>query len=76
MKAINDAGRSLTRYELVDAVERQGLKIGGTDKPRNMGTILWRSGHFINSGGGYWPKEATHPDSMFQGEDGGEQSIL
>ena len=56
IKAVNEANRPMTRYELVDAVESQGLRVGGTDKPRNMGTILWRSGAFDNDGEGYRPK--------------------
>ncbi len=59
--AVENAERPMTRYELVEAVERQGLVIGGNDKARNMGTILWRSGQFVNGGDGYWPKDSDPP---------------
>lgn len=55
--AVNKANKPLTRYELVDAVEARNLTVGGADKARNMGTILWRSKAFDNEGEGYRPKD-------------------
>ena len=46
----------MTRTELVNAMEEDGMLIGGTDKAKNMGTIMWRSNRFTNIEGlGYWP---------------------
>ena len=53
--ALREAGRPLTRFELIPLVEAQGCIIGGTDKARNLGTILWRSKQFESTGDGYWP---------------------
>lgn len=60
-KALRDNDRPMTRYELVDAVEKAGLTVGGVDKARNMGTILWRSKQFKNAGDGYWPADDDPP---------------
>lgn len=56
LQAVHETGRPLTRYELVKAVEAKGKVVGGVDKSRNMGTILWRSKAFENNGEGYRPK--------------------
>lgn len=56
--AIRQRQHPMTRSELVKDLEKQGLVIGGTDKSKNMGTILWRSKQFENvEGQGYWPLE-------------------
>lgn len=50
--------RPLTRSELVKLLTLRGLRIAGTDKSKNVGTIIWRSKEFENvEGKGYWPKE-------------------
>ena len=50
--------RPLTRSELVRFLTLRGLKIAGTDKSKNIGTIIWRSKQFENvEGKGYWPLE-------------------
>jgi hypothetical protein len=59
--ALRNNERPMTRYELVDAVEGAGLVVGGVDKGRNMGTILWRSKQFSNTGEGYWPIDDDPP---------------
>lgn len=58
-KLILARGRPMTRYELVEAIERDGLIVGGHDKARNIGTILWRSKAFENQGEGYWPSRGA-----------------
>lgn len=61
--AIKESGVPMTRTQLVSALESKGLTIGGTDKSKNMGTILWRSGVFDNiEGHGYWPKDSRPYD--------------
>ncbi|GAB5349094.1 hypothetical protein [Alteriqipengyuania sp. 357] len=58
IQAIRDRGSPMTRSELVGTLENQGMVIGGADKNKNMGTILWRSKKFENvEGHGYWPLE-------------------
>jgi hypothetical protein len=50
--------RPLTRSELVRLLTLRGLRIAGTDKSKNIGTIIWRSKQFENvEGKGYWPLE-------------------
>jgi hypothetical protein len=52
-------GRPLTRYQLVDAIEREGVEIPSSDKARYLGTILWRhKDRFVNLVDfGYWLKD-------------------
>jgi hypothetical protein len=59
--AILAAGEPLNRYELIEPIEKMGLVIGGQDKARNLGTIMWRSKQFINTGAGYWPRDQLAP---------------
>ena len=50
--------RPLTRTELVHLLTLRGLRIAGTDKSKNVGTIIWRSKQFENvEGKGYWAKD-------------------
>lgn len=69
-KAIESAGRPLQRGELVDIIEGMGVPIHSEDKPRYIGTILWRNeDRFENiEGKGYWLKARKIPDyeSLFQ----------
>lgn len=70
-RIINEAGMPMTRTRLVEAIERQGLVIPSTDKPRYIGTILWRHrDRFVNlTDHGYWLRNRTcafahyHPGS-------------
>lgn len=44
---------------MVRLLTLRGLKLPGTDKAKNIGTIMWRSNEFDNvEGKGYWPKDA------------------
>lgn len=55
-------GRPMTRGELADAVERAGHQIPSGDKPRYLGTIMWRlKRRFENRGEGYWLKGVSLP---------------
>lgn len=40
---IRAAGRPLTRAEIVEELEAIGFKLNSSDKPRYIGTILWRN---------------------------------
>lgn len=61
---LREAGQPMTRTELVNALETAGYPVGGADKSKNLGTIIWRSKAFDNQGDGYWPKgdEAPMPE--------------
>ncbi len=65
-RVIRDAGRPLTRGEIVEALERRDVEIPATDKPRYIGTIAWRNkGTFRNIEGlGYWLTEEPLPMAM------------
>ena len=54
-----DNGRPLKRGALVRAMERRGVTLVGSDKAKNLGTILWRHrDSFVNiDGHGYWPAD-------------------
>lgn len=53
---IVERGEPMTRTQLVDALEASGMEVGGDDKSKNLGTIIWRAKAFDNVGDGYWPK--------------------
>jgi hypothetical protein len=58
-RILGKTGLPLNRYQLVDAIEREGILIPSTDKPRFIGTILWRQkDRFVNlKDFGYWLKD-------------------
>lgn len=57
---ILDAGRPLSRTELLLQLQEHGFEIDGADKSKVLGTNLWRSKRFHNlKGVGYWP--VSHP---------------
>ncbi|MCP5371092.1 MAG: hypothetical protein H6907_05100 [Hyphomicrobiales bacterium] len=58
-----ERGSPMTRGELVDKFDEFGLPVGGTDKSKNMGTIMWRlRDEFVNlEGHGYWPRDIPCP---------------
>ncbi|MCE4226771.1 hypothetical protein HCU64_23805 [Methylobacterium sp. C25] len=57
-------GRPMTRGELLDAFESEGIPLAGRDKARNLGTIMWRFREEFENvpGRGYWPKDVPNPD--------------
>lgn len=62
-KVIRDMGQPLQRGDIVDMLEIEGHKIRSADKPRYIGTILWRNNdRFVNiEGRGYWLKDVPLP---------------
>ena len=61
-RLIETYGRPLTRSELLRRLEGEGYVVDGKDKPKVLGTNLWRSGQFRHVGKlGYWPKSTPMP---------------
>jgi hypothetical protein len=60
---LKDAGHPMQRGQLVEEVERRGHSIPSEDKPRYLGTILWRREDLFVSveGRGYWLKDVELP---------------
>jgi len=64
-RIIKDEGHPMSRTELVAALEARGADLPSDDKPRYLGTIMWRQRvRFVNiPGKGYWlrdePNEAA-----------------
>lgn len=57
-----DVGRPLNRSEMVEEIENRGVGIPSEDKPRYVGTILWRySEKFDHADDGYWLKGRDRP---------------
>lgn len=57
-EALKQAGKPLTRGQLLRAMDQREIPVGGaTDRSKNMGTIMWRlKDEFVNLDGfGYWP---------------------
>ena len=55
-RMIRDAGRPLSRGDLVEMFDARDVELPGTDKPRYIGTIMWRNkSRFLQiEGRGYW----------------------
>lgn len=55
-RIIRDAGRPMTRGEIVKALQARDIAIPSDDPARYLGTIAWRhKGTFVNiEGKGYW----------------------
>jgi hypothetical protein len=62
-KALETAGHPLTRGELVERVEEMGYEIHSEDKPRYIGTLMWRNEEMFENieGRGYWLKGVPLP---------------
>lgn len=61
---IREAGRPLTRGNLLRKLDQRGTPVGGrADRAKNMGTIMWRlKEHFVNLPGyGYWLQNEPYP---------------
>jgi hypothetical protein len=65
-RLIREAGRPLTRGEIVEALEQRDVHIPAEDKQRYIGTIAWRhKSVFGNVGGlGYWLTGEPLPKAM------------
>ncbi|MBZ9760438.1 hypothetical protein LB553_06050 [Mesorhizobium sp. CA8] len=63
-KVIRDAGHPLTRAEIVSRLESAGIELHSEDKPRYVGTILWREKtRFTNiPGAGYIMADMATPE--------------
>lgn len=59
---LREAGRPLGRGEIFRRLQAGGVRISGVDPVKNLGTILWRSGRFDNTGRAYWFKDEPRPD--------------
>lgn len=56
-------GRPMARGEILKALEGRNIEVGGKDKGRNLGVVLWTArDQFVNiSGEGYWLKDVPCP---------------
>lgn len=70
-KAILEAGRPLTRTELVRAMDERRIPVGGTDRAKNMGTMMWRlNDDFVSLEGlGYWPRNEPYQPAGYDPTD-------
>lgn len=61
-RIIISEGRPMTRSEIVRRLEEAGFIIEGRDKPKVLGTNIWRSKKFeAVEGKGYWPIDIARP---------------
>ncbi len=59
-RTILEAGKPLSRSELIARLEQDGFDFPGADRIKVFGTNLWRSRRFVSlKGFGYWPE--AHP---------------
>jgi hypothetical protein len=63
---IREAERPLSRRELFERLEGDGVEIRGKDPEMVLSTMLWRSKDIIIrlKGGGYWPTGEPLPESF------------
>lgn len=61
------AERPMKRGTLLSALTKRGVKVGGTDKSKVLGTILWRAkDHFVSlPGWGYWIKDRPYLPALY-----------
>lgn len=62
-----EADHPLTRGQLVQEFADRGLPLGGKERERNMGTIMWRlNEEFVNlEGFGYWPRDVNYKPANY-----------
>ncbi|RWN17325.1 MAG: hypothetical protein EOR94_20780 [Mesorhizobium sp.] len=67
-RVIRGAGHPLTRAEIVSRLESAGIELHSEDKPRYLGTILWREkARFVNvSGQGYIMADMVTPEQELE----------
>jgi hypothetical protein len=65
-RIIREAGRPLTRGEIVEALEHRDVHIPALDKQRYIGTIAWRHKGIVGNvdGLGYWLTGEPLPKAM------------
>lgn len=68
-RLIRGAGHPLTRAQIVERLETAGVELNSEDKPRYVGTILWREkDRFINiPGEGYTMEDMATPLQALEG---------
>jgi hypothetical protein len=64
---LTEVNRPLSRPEMVEELERRGVDIPSEDKPRYLGTILWRHrDRFRNlQNFGYWVRSIPYPKAGY-----------
>jgi hypothetical protein len=69
-RILEEAGRPMTRSELIEALGARDVVLGGTDKAKYLGTLMWRARDaFVNlEGHGYWPKDEPYPEADYRPE--------
>lgn len=74
-RLIEEAGRPLTRSQVVEKLKERGVQLVGTDINKNVGTILWRQkGRFVNLPKlGYWLADRPLP-GLYDPSSGSAQS--
>jgi uncharacterized protein YicC (UPF0701 family) len=74
-RVIESAGKPMKRRDIADELERLGMHLPGTDRTKNLGTILWRNPNkFVAVGKlGYWIRDRALPgvyEPAYQNENG------
>lgn len=66
-KELEDNGRPMRRGELVERLTNKGIALAGSDKNKNLGTILWRAPDvFVQlKTFGYWLKDTPYPPAGY-----------
>lgn len=74
-RLIEEAGRPLTRSQIVEMLKERGVLLVGSDVNKNVGTILWRQkGRFVNLPKlGYWLADKPLP-GLYDPSSGSAQS--
>ncbi|SDR06811.1 hypothetical protein SAMN05519103_00612 [Rhizobiales bacterium GAS113] len=63
-RILKDVGHPMTRGEIASALAARDVVLPAEDKPRYIGTIMWRNGDVFESvEGGYWLKGVPVPQT-------------
>jgi hypothetical protein len=76
---IEDAGKPLTRGQLLMKLDSRGAKVGGkANRSKNMGTIMWRlRDDFVNLQGlGYWLRDRPYAPADYDPSDGNSPEAM
>jgi hypothetical protein len=58
-RILSEAGRPLTRSELLTGLINSGIYVGKDDPAKKVGKIMWDAKEFRHTGAGYWFSDAA-----------------
>lgn len=75
---LQTSGRPMKRGELLESLDALGIRVGGSDRSKVLGTILWRANDEIVNlrSFGFWMKDVPYaPANYIPGTDNGSDLV-